>query len=149
MGLVCAQCSRTNPADAAYCYNDGAALAGRASGPVDAASRPFLQPFVFPNGAICRNFDQFAMACQHHWKDAVEQLRQGTFGAFFGAVGRGDLARAAQEAAKFPDPDRGLDQLLGKLPTRVLEPAKLQVEPSAVSLGILKVGEKRVTQLRL
>ena len=33
----------------------------------------------------------------------------------FGGLGRVDLAMAAQEAAKFPDTDRGLDQLRGLL----------------------------------
>jgi hypothetical protein len=40
MGLVCGQCSRVNPAEAAYCYHDGAALAGRSGGPVNAGSAP-------------------------------------------------------------------------------------------------------------
>jgi len=37
---------------------------------------------------------------------------------------------AAQEAARFPDRDRGLDQLLDKLPTQALPPPKLKVEPT-------------------
>ncbi|MBI2805198.1 MAG: hypothetical protein HYX68_09500 [Planctomycetes bacterium] len=149
MSLACAQCSRTNPADAAYCYFDGAALRGRGTGPVDAGAQNFLQPFTFANGLTCRNFDQLAMACQTHWRDAVELLRRGHLGSFFGSLGRVDLAAAADEAAKFPDADRGLDQLLGRLPTRALQPPKLRVEPGALNLGAMKIGEDRVFDLHL
>ena len=48
-----------------------------------------------------------------------------------------------QEAAKFPDMDRGLDQLLAKLPTQALQPPKLQAEPSAINLGQVKIGQDR------
>src|SRR3954469_7078423 len=123
MTLACPQCSRVNPADAAYCFYDGAALAGRA-GPINAGSAPFPSQFVFPNGLSCRNFDQLAMACQQEWTAAVGLLKQGYLGSFFGGIGRVDLAMAAAEAAKFPDVDRGLDQLLAKLPTQSLEAPK-------------------------
>src|SRR5262249_31223991 len=59
------------------------------------------------------------------------------------------LAQAAHQAAQFPDCDRGLDQLLAKLPGDVLEPAKLQVEPQEVNLGLLQVGEDRPFELHL
>jgi hypothetical protein len=149
MALVCAQCSRVNPAEASYCYHDGAALAGRAGGPVNAGSAPFPSPFVFPDGQACRNFDQLATACQQHWADAADLLKKGYLGTFFGNVGRLDLARAAQEAAAFPDADRGLDQLLAKLPSQALQAPKLQAEPSEINLGLLKVGEERATELHL
>ena len=149
MSLVCAQCSRVNPAEAAYCYFDGAALAGRAGGPINAGSAPFPNQFVFPSGLACRNFDQFAMACQQHWSAAIDLLKQGFLGSFFGGMGRVDLAMAAQEAAKFPDIDRGLDQLLAKLPTQSLQNPKLQAEPSDVNLGLMKIGENRSTELHL
>jgi hypothetical protein len=149
MALVCAQCSRVNPPEAVYCYFDGAALAGRVGGPVNPGSAPFPGPFVFPNGQSCRNFDQLAMTCQHHWSAAVDLLKQGFLASFFGGLGRVDLALAAQEAAKFPDPHRGLDQLLAKLPTQVLEPPKLKAEPRDVNLGLLKIGEDRTTEIHL
>ena len=140
MSLVCAQCSRVNPAEAAYCYYDGAALAGRAGGPINAGAAPFPSPFVFPNGLSCRNFDQLASACQQNWTAAMDLLRQGYLGSFFGGMGRLDLLGAAQEAAKFPDMERGLDQLLAKLPTQAIQPPKLQAEPSEVNLGQLNIG---------
>src|SRR5207237_596070 len=133
-----------------YCYNDGAALAGRAGGgPIHAGSASFPTPFVFPNGQACRNFDQLAMTCQQSWPAALDLLKQGFLASFFGGLGRVDLALAAQEAAKFPDPDRGLDQLLGKLPTEVIEAPKLQAEPSEINLGQLPVGTDRTIELHL
>jgi hypothetical protein len=56
---------------------------------------------------------------------------------------------AAQEAAKFPDIDRGLDQQLAKLPTRALQAPQLQAEPSEINLGQLKVNEDRASELHL
>lgn len=149
MSLVCAQCSRVNPPEAAYCYHDGAALAGRAGGPINAGVAPFPNQFVFPDGHACRNFDQLALACQQNWAAAISLLQQGFLGSFFGGMGRVDLAMAAQEAAKFPDLDRGLDQLLAKLPSQALQGPKLQAEPSEINLGQVKIGEDRNTELHL
>ncbi len=149
MSLVCAQCSRVNPDEAAYCFYDGAALAGRAGGPINAGSAPFPNQFVFPNGQACRNFDQLAVACQQHWPQAIDLLKQGFLGSFFGGLGRVDLAMAAQEALKFPDIDRGLDQLLAKLPTQAVQEPKLQAEPSEINIGVLKIGQDRVSELHL
>lgn len=149
MSLVCGQCSRVNPDEAAYCFYDGAALAGRAGGPINAGSAPFPNQFVFPNGQACRNFDQLATACQQYWPQAIDLLKQGFLGSFFGGLGRVDLAMAAQEAAKFPDVDRGLDQLLAKLPTQALQEPKLQAEPSEINVGVLKLGQDRASELHL
>jgi hypothetical protein len=149
MTHVCRQCARVNPADAAFCYWDGAYLAGGAGGPINAGSAPFPNQFIFPGGQACRNFDQLATTCQNNWKAAVDLLKQGFFATFLGGLGRADLAMAAKEAAKFPDPDRGLDQLLAKLPTQVLQPPKLQVEPTTMSLGVLAMGTNRKIDLHL
>ena len=102
MSLVCAQCSRVNPAEAAYCYYDGAALAGRAGGPINAGSAPFVHPFVFPDGHACRNFDQFALACQQHWSAALDLLKEGYLGSFLGGLGRVDLARDRHPVGRDP-----------------------------------------------
>lgn len=149
MSLVCGQCSRVNPNEAAYCYHDGAALAGRSGGPLNAGSAPFPNQFVFPSGQACRNFDQLAIACQQNWSAALDLLRQGYLGSFFGGLGRVDLAMAAQEAAKFPDLERGLDQLLAKLPSQAVQAPQLQAEPSVVNLGQVKVNENRASELHL
>src|ERR1019366_10766059 len=88
MSLVCAQCSRVNPAEASYCFYDGAALAGRAGGPINAGAAPFPNQFVFPDGFACRNFDQLAMACQANWASAISLLKHGFLGSFFRGLGR-------------------------------------------------------------
>ncbi|HEX5270602.1 MAG TPA: hypothetical protein VFW33_08960, partial [Gemmataceae bacterium] len=151
MGQTCTRCSRVNPEDAAYCYHDGAVLAGhsRNGGPVAVGSAPFVSPFVFPSGRQCRTFDELALACQHDWDAARDLLRQGFFESFFGTLGRADLAQAAREASRFPDHDRGLDQLLNKLPSQVVESPRLFVAPQDVSLGTLNVGEDRHCELHL
>src|SRR5438132_2842531 len=151
MPQVCSQCQRVNPPEAAYCYHDGVLLAVHAA--VDIAvllgARHFPNPFVFPSGVACRNFDQLATACQQNWEQAVDLLKQGYLAGFLGGLGRADLARAAQEAARFPDHNRGLDQLLSKLPTQVLQPPKLHVEPTDVNLGLLPMGTERTFELHL
>src|SRR5881628_1155970 len=110
MPQVCSQCQRANPPEAAYCYHDGALLAGHSAngGPVNQGSQPFPNQFVFPSGLTCRNFDQLATACMQHWEEALNLLKQGFLAGFLGGIGRADLALAAQDAARFPDADRGL-----------------------------------------
>ncbi len=149
MPLLCAQCQRVNPMDAFYCYYDGTALAGRAGGPVHPGSAPFPTPFVFPGGQSCKNFDQLATVCQEYWKEAVTLLKQGFLYSFLGGIGRVDLAMVAKEAAEYPDADRGLDQLLAKLPTFALQPPKLLAEPSEIHLGQLTLGQDRDTEIHL
>jgi hypothetical protein len=151
MAQTCSKCSRVNPDEASYCYYDGRELGShkRNGGPVHSGTVLFSSPFVFPSGSACRNFDQFAITCQENWKEAVGLLEQGYLETFLGGLGRADLALAAKEAARFPDHDRGLDQLLAKIPSDAVEPPKLQVEPTEVNLGQLKVGENRAMELHL
>ena len=151
MPQTCPKCHRTNPADALFCYEDGISLGGRAgqAGPVDPGQQPFPNPFVFPNGASCRNFDQLALACHNEWATAVELLRHGDLANFLAGLGRADLARTAREAAMQDDKDGGLDQLLGQLPANTIEPAKLHVETLQVNLGQLTVGKDHRFDLRL
>jgi hypothetical protein len=151
MSQVCGKCSRVNPPEATYCYWDGAVLEGHLAngGPVAGGSRPFPSHFVFPSGQVCRNFDQLAMGCQQNWKQAVDLLKKGYLASFLAGLGRADLALAAREAARFPDQDRGLDQLLAKLPSHVLEAPQLKVEPTDVNLGVLRVGTDRALELHL
>src|SRR5262245_45180497 len=151
MAHTCTKCSRVNPDEAIYCYFDGIPLNGhgRARGPIAIGAQPFPSPFVFPSGRTCRSFDELALACQQEWDAARDLLQQGFLGSFFGGLGRADLARAADEARHFPDHDRGLDQLLAKLPTHTLEEPKLRASPASVSLGVLAVGEDRQFDLHL
>jgi hypothetical protein len=148
MTLVCTHCSRTNSADARYCYHDGASLLGSAS-PALAAHQTFLLPFVFESGMVCQDFNEFALGCESHWDAAVEMLAEGSFQQFFKGMGRMDLAQLAKEAANFPDRDRGLDQFLGRLPTSNLAPAKLDVQPKLINLGTLKIGQNSQLELCL
>lgn len=145
---VCVQCSRANPAEASYCYYDGVVLQGR-GGPLQPGSQPFPRLFVLPSGAVCRNFDQLAQECQKNWNEARHLLEQGVLERFLGGLGRADLAMAARAAAAFPDPDRGLDQLLSRLPTTALAPPKLAVEPAEINFGTAQVGSDYRLQLRL
>src|SRR5712692_6000931 len=131
MAYTCRTCARVNPAEALYCYHDGTSLdgQGRAEGPVQAGAQLFRHPFVFPSGVACRTFDELALACQRDWLAAQEMLEQGYLERFLGGMGRADLAIAAREAARFPDRDRGLDDFLGKLPGKALQPPHLIAEP--------------------
>src|SRR5262245_3973943 len=120
MAQTCSKCSRINPPEAAYCYYDGNTLPGHGrngGGPVAMGTQPSLNSFVSPAGRQCRNFDELSMACQEEWDAARNLLQQGYLESFLGGLGRSDLAMAAREAAHFPDRDRGLDQLLTKLPS--------------------------------
>jgi hypothetical protein len=152
MVQTCTKCSRANPSDAVYCYFDGFVLGGghsRNGGPVAIGSQRFGSPFVFPTGRACGSFDELALACQEEWKTARDLLRQGYLEGFLGGLGRVDLAMAAREAAKFPDPDRGLDQLLSKLPSDVLAAPLLKVDPLEINLGVLDNSSDRSFQLTL
>jgi hypothetical protein len=151
MAQTCTKCSRVNPPEAAFCYFDGAVLGGRGrnGGPVSVATQPFVNPFVFPSGRACRNFDELSLACHENWREAGELLQKGFLQSFFGALGRADLSAAAREAARYPDRDRALDQLLGQLPSDVLAPAKLRVEPMELNLGTSQLGQQRIVQVRL
>jgi hypothetical protein len=151
MAQICSKCSHANPADATYCFYDGVLLGGHTArdGAAARGSYPFPSQFVFPSGQVCGSFDQLALACQQRWGEAVDLLRQGFLASFLGGLGRADLATAAQEAARFPDLDRGLDQLLAKLPTQVVESPKLKVEPAEVSLGVVPMGADRGFELHL
>ncbi|MFN4259957.1 MAG: hypothetical protein ACK4RK_11745 [Gemmataceae bacterium] len=152
MAQTCTKCSRINPEDAVFCYYDGSALNGHASangGVITSGSQTFNNQFIFPNGQACRSFDQLALACQQNWSDALNLLQQGYLETFLVGLGRADLGMAAREAARYPDRDRGLDQFMDKLPTDVLKPPQLAVEPTEVNLGQIKVGEDRKLEIHL
>jgi hypothetical protein len=151
MVQTCSKCSRANPAEAVYCYFDGFVLGGpsRPGGPVAVGAQVFAHPFVFPGGRQCRSFDELAIACQEEWAAARDLLRQGYLENFFGGLGRVDLALAAKEAAKFPDADLGLHQLLEKLPSQVLAEPRLALETQEINLGVLEVGDRRQFYLHM
>jgi hypothetical protein len=139
MPLHCRICQRVNPDDALFCHHDGVALDGARShgGPIAVGARAFPMPFVFPSGRTCHSFDELAIACDTLWDEARDMLTQGFLGGFLAGVGRADLAGAARQAARNPDVDRGLDELLDKLPSAARIPARLFAEPTDLSLGRL------------
>ena len=107
------------PGRASYCYFDGVVLQGPTNGHAHSsvAATSFRHRSCSPPAAPAATFDELALACHADWAEAASVLRQGFLERFFGGLGRADLALAAREAARFPDRDRGLDQLLANLPT--------------------------------
>jgi hypothetical protein len=139
----CPVCSKLNPADAGYCYYDGTALSGdHAQGPLRVGTVLFPTPFYFPDGQVCANFNQLALACVNRWEDARQLLVDGIWQLFFAGIWRLDLANAARQLAGEPDLDRAINLLLEVLPAdpECLRPAKLAVESSAENLGELALG---------
>src|SRR5262245_55540031 len=116
MPTLCPTCSRTNPADAAFCYYDGRSLSNGQTGPLGIGTQPFPTPFCFADGHNCINFNQLALACDERWNEARGLMTEGVWQSFFAAIGRLDLATAAKQAGKEPDPDVGLAHLLEKFP---------------------------------
>jgi len=147
MSLTCRVCRRMNPPEAQYCYHDGVALdAAHARGPVAAGAQLFPTPFVLPSGRSCRSFDELVLACETDWDAAKSVLQQGFLEGFLGGLGRVDLAVAARQSAGAPDLDRGLDEVLGKLPSSVREPAKVRVATAEIDLGDMLSGtDQRLT----
>jgi hypothetical protein len=139
MPLVCRICARVNPAEARYCYHDGAVLDGHSgdSGPLAIGAQRFHSPFVFPSGKSCRSFDELVLTCEANWTEAREVLQQGYLEGFLGGLGRADLARAARQATQASDGDRGLDEFLSKLPASTRQSPQLLVKPLEINLGQL------------
>ena len=153
MTRQCLECQRLNPPEALYCFHDGKPLANGA-GPADGASIDFStwafpHPFVFPGGQKCHNFLQLAVTCRQNPQETMDAVQHGFFEGFFGSLGRADLAMASRAVAKAADRERGLDELLGKLPGSPLQEAELVLEPEEVKLGVVQVGEDRTFELKL
>ncbi|MBM4069230.1 MAG: hypothetical protein FJ271_09835 [Planctomycetes bacterium] len=152
MAIQCIACSKVNPADAVYCYYDGRALAGSGNeGPMRVGAMPFPMPFCFSDGENCKNFNQLALACDARWDESRRLLADGIWQTFFTAMGRLDLATAAQQAARQPDLDVGLSQLLEVFPTDpdVLRPPKLALSATQQDLGTLAPGTDRSFPLQI
>src|SRR5215212_3095348 len=83
MAIQCPACSKSNPADASYCYYDGRALSNdRPQGPLRVGSIPFATPFYFSDGETCANFNQLALACDNRWEEARSLLAEGIWATF-------------------------------------------------------------------
>jgi hypothetical protein len=134
---------KTNPDDASYCYHDGRPLLkDLAQGPLPVGSLSFSTPFYFSDRQACTNFNQLALACDKNWEEARDLLIGGMWPPFFGSIGRFDLVRAAELAARDPDRDQALSQLLQKLPADpdFLRPPKLLLDFPEKDLGKLMPG---------
>jgi hypothetical protein len=137
----CRTCSRINPDEARYCYHDGVALDLHGRGPLALGAQPFVSPFVFPSGRVCRTFDELVLACEADWEAARQMLGQGYLETFLAAAGRVDLAAAARRATQAADLDRSLDELLNKMPGDAREPPHLYVQPQEINLGRVRRDE--------
>src|SRR6266511_5398563 len=142
---LCTRCNRANPLEAIYCHHDGLALGAAPADtlPLDAGAVPYLAPFVFPSGRICKTFDELVLAAEDLWEEARVLLNDGTLAAFLGGVGRADLARLARERMNAPDPDRALNDFLNLLPASSRRPPGLRVQPPEFNLGIISRSDKR------
>lgn len=152
MSILCPACTRTNPANASYCYYDGRNLAhGRADGPMRIGVLPFPTPFYFADGFVCTHFNQLALACDERWAEAGKLLADGVWATFFSGIGRLDLAAAAKQAAAEPNRDVGLSQFLERFPAdvNVLRPPKLAVDPAKEEFASLVPGKNQSFELRI
>lgn len=140
----CPRCQRANPGEAGFCYYDGISLRDGAT-----ATTELGRDFVFPSGRRCRSFDELVQGCSAEWNSARAMLRQGSLRQFLASVGRMDLAAMADRMAAHQDPDLGLDEFLGKLPTRDATSPKLDITPRRLHLGRLHVGDARDATLTI
>ena len=141
--VVCPRCQRANPADAVFCWFDGAVLHQNA---VPAGTSPFLpQEFVFPSGRRCRSYDDLLAGCQAEWEDARDLLHKGDFSRYLARLGRMDLVRSAKEALTQGDPDLALQNFLSSLPASQAPDTgpRLDLSPRRLMLGSLRAGEPR------
>lgn len=147
---VCTRCGRVNPAGAHYCHYDGLALDNRNdASPLDMGSQVFHIPLLFPTGRICRSFDELVLAAEEDWDGCLALLKKGELTRFLGSIGRTDLAFLARAAAQAADLDDALDSLLGRLPSRSRQEARLKIAPLELNLGIIQPSETRTVRLLL
>ena len=137
--VMCPRCSSPNPADARFCHHDGVLLEGVL--PRSTARVGFPTPFVFSSGLSCDDFPGLAKGILSEWNASRDMLAFAEWEGFFSGLGRLDLVQAAAKARLFPDPDRGLDQLLAALPGNDLKPGALEVISREIDFGILQPGE--------
>jgi hypothetical protein len=141
--LVCSRCQRANPDEAAFCHFDGAELR-RVNGEAAKQRHTHLpHEFVFPSGRRCYTYDELVVGCQAEWDTARDLLREGVFKHFLTSIGRIDLAQAAQEPKPQADADTALENFLARMPVRVENSARLDLNPRRIQVGPLHIGESR------
>jgi hypothetical protein len=143
MVQVCSRCHRANPAEAAFCYFDGAPLA---HGPGTAApAAPPIPEFVFGSGRRCRTLEEFAEGCRDEWDEARDLLQRGIIARYLSNARRPDLVRDAEQAQAAEDADVALVELLAALPA---PPAgrgpRLVLDPRRIAIaGGLQAGDRK------
>ncbi len=138
VAVMCPRCSSSNPAEARFCHHDGVLLEGVR--PRVNARAGFPTPFVFGSGLSCDDFPALAKGILAEWNASRDMLAFAEWEGFFSGLGRLDLVQAAAQARLFPDPDRGLDQLLAALPGQDLKPGALEVISRDIDFGNLQPG---------
>lgn len=136
--LICPRCRHANPQHAQYCHHDGILLDGVRE--AQKAKSDFPSPFIFKSGLTCKDYKTLAQGILAEWDRSREMLAFAEWEDFFNGLGRVDLAQAASQARLFPDPDRGLDQLLSALPGLEARPGTVRIEKRALEFGTLQVG---------
>lgn len=136
--LICPRCRHTNPHDARYCHHDGVLLEGVKE--IQKSITEFPTPFVFKCGLTCNNFKSLGQGILSRWDDSREMLAFAEWEGFFIGLGRNDLAHAATQARLFPDPDRGLDQLIAALPGYEAKPGILRTNQKILNFGSIVFG---------
>jgi hypothetical protein len=145
MVQVCPRCQRANPPAAAFCWFDGNLLQHGAAPTIPT----FPQEFVFPSGRRCRTFDELVQGCQFEWAAARGLLRSGALGQYLATIGRHDLAQAAEESQRLPDPDIALLRFIDQLPATPGQGPRLELSPRRLIIGPLRPGEQRQIALSL
>jgi len=136
-----------NPAEAVYCWFDGANLRALAA-PGAVGPERLPHEFVFPAGRHCQTYDDLLQGCLDDWDGARALLTEGAFRQYLTGAGRLDLARAADEALReHADADLALDAFLHRLPATAAPKPELELQPRKLLLGTMAVGESRAAAL--
>jgi hypothetical protein len=145
--LICPRCQSANPEEARYCHHDGILLDGVRE--AQKAKAAFPSPFVFKSGLSCPDFKALGKGILAEWDDSRDMLAFADWEGFFTGIGRQDLAQVAAQARLFPDPDRGLDQLVCALPGLEIAPGKLASPPEVLDFGTLSIGQNSLANITL
>ena len=145
---VCPRCQQVNPAEAAFCWFDGANLRALVT-PGAIGPERLPHEFFFPTGRRCQTYDDLLQGCLDDWDGARALLTEGAFRQYLTGAGRLDLARAADDALRqhAGDGDLALDAFLQRLPAQAPPKPELELQPRKLLLGTLAVGESQQVAL--
>ena len=135
--LICPRCRHANPQHAYFCHRDGVLLEDVKE--AQKVKSEFQTSFVFKSGLICKDFKSLGLGILEEWDNAREMLAFAEWEAFFIGLGRHDLAQIASQARLFPDPDRGLDQMIAALPGFDAKPGILRINQKNLDFGTMTI----------